>query len=154
MTALHIQRANLDDAAFIALLHEHAAAMAATAPPESRHALDLGGLRRPEVRVWTLHEGAQTLGCGALQHLDSGHVEIKAMRTARRHQRRGVASALLAHLLAQARADGYARASLETGAMAWFEPARRLYLGAGFHPCPPFGRYVEDPNSIFLSLTL
>lgn len=151
---MHIQRANLDDAAFIALMQEHASAMAATAPPESRHALDLDGLRRADARVWTLHEGAATAGCGALQHLDADHVEIKAMRTARSHQRRGVASALLVHLLAQARADGYARASLETGAMAWFEPARQLYLGAGFLPCPPFGRYVEDPDSMFLSLML
>ena len=75
-------------------------------------------------------------------------------RGTQRHQRRGVASILLAHLLAQARADGYARASLETGTMDYFEPARRLYLGAGFRPCPPFGRYVEDPNSMFLSLRL
>ena len=151
---MHIRRADLDDPAFAALMEEHRAAMQATAPPESRHALDLAGLRRPDVRVWTLHEGDALLGCGALQHLDAGHVEIKAMRTARAHLRQGVARALLEHLLAEARASGYARASLETGSMAWFEPARRLYAAAGFVECGPFAGYVDDPNSTYLTRTL
>lgn len=151
---MHIQRADLDDPAFIALLEEHAAAMAATAPAESRHALDLSGLRQPTVRVWSVHDAGRILGCGALQALDAAHVEIKSMRTARAHQRRGVARILLAHLLAEARAAGHVRASLETGSMDYFAPARRLYADAGFRPCPPFGEYVEDPNSCYLSLAL
>jgi len=151
---MHLRPADLDDPAFADLMQQHADAMAATAPAESRHALDLSGLRRPDVRVWTVHDGDVLVGCGALQHLEPGHVEIKSMRTARSHQRRGVASAMLAHLLARARADGYERASLETGSMAYFEPARRLYEAAGFRPCPPFGRYIEDPNSVYLSLAL
>lgn len=151
---MQIRPADLDDPAFAALIAQHAAAMAATAPPESCHALDLSGLRQPTVRVWTLHDGDRLAGCGALQHLDATHVEIKAMRTALESLRRGVARTMLAHLLAEARAAGYVRASLETGSMAYFEPARRLYLAAGFQPCPPFGRYVEDPNSVYLSLAL
>ncbi|MGJ4729511.1 GNAT family N-acetyltransferase [Luteimonas sp. SDU101] len=151
---MHIRPANLDDPAFATLMHQHADAMAATAPPESRHALDLSGLRQPGVRVWTLHDGDRLAGCGALQHLDAQHVEIKAMRTDLDYLRRGVARTMLAHLLAEARASGYARAGLETGSMAYFEPARRLYLAAGFAPCAPFGRYVEDPNSTYLSLVL
>ena len=151
---MHIRPADLDHPAFAALMQQHADAMAATAPPESRHALDLSGLRKPGVRVWTLHDGDQLAGCGALQHLEPGHVEIKTMRTALSHLRRGVARAMLAHLLAEARAAGYARASLETGSMPYFEPARTLYQAAGFRPCPPFGHYVEDPNSSYFSLTL
>jgi putative acetyltransferase len=151
---MHIQRANLDDPAFATLLQEHAAAMAATAPSESQHALDLSELRDPDVRVWTLHLDGQLAGCGALQHLDREHVEIKSMRTSRHHQRRGVARAMLQHLLGEARASGYTRASLETGSMDYFEAARRLYMSAGFRPCPPFGSYGEDPNSCFLTLEL
>jgi len=153
-TPMHIRRADLDDPAFSALMEEHRAAMQATAPPESQHALDLAGLRRLEVRVWTLHAGGALLGCGALQHLDAAHVEIKAMRTARAHLRKGVAKAMLGHLLAEARASGYARASLETGSMAWFEPARRLYAAAGFVECGPFADYVDDPSSTYLTRTL
>ena len=151
---MHIRPADLDDPAFAALMQQHADAMAATAPAESRHALDLSGLRKPGVRVWTLHDGDRLAGCGALQHLETGHVEIKAMRTATSHLRRGVARTILAHLLAEARAAGYSRASLETGSMPYFEPARRLYQAAGFRPCPPFGHYVEDPNSAYFSLAL
>ncbi len=151
---MHIRRADLDDPAFSALMEEHRAAMQATAPPESQHALDLAGLHQPVVRVLTLHAGDTLLGCGSLQHLDAAHVEIKAMRTARAHLRKGVARAMLGHLLAEARSSRYGRASLETGSMAYFEPARRLYLDAGFVQCGPFADYVDDPDSTYLTRTL
>ncbi|MFC5570902.1 GNAT family N-acetyltransferase [Lysobacter yangpyeongensis] len=151
---MEIALADLDSPAFAALLEEHRRAMQATAPAESQHALDLTGLRRADVRVWVLHEDGALLGCGALQHLDAAHAEIKAMRTARAHLRRGVARTLLDHLIAQARRDGYARLSLETGSMAYFEPARRLYANAGFVPCAPFAGYVDDPHSVYLTRTL
>ncbi|MFN8010303.1 MAG: GNAT family N-acetyltransferase [Holophagaceae bacterium] len=82
------------------------------------------------------------------------HGEIKSMRTAQAHRGKGVGSAMLAHILGEARARGYARVSLETGSQAEFEPARRLYAAAGFVPCPPFGSYREDPNSVFMTLAL
>lgn len=151
---MQIRRADLDNPAFTALLEEHRAAMQATAPPESQHALDLDGLRHPDVRVWTLHDGDALLGCGALQRLDGAHAEIKSMRTARAHLRKGVARTMLQHLLAEARASGYRCVSLETGSMAYFEPARRLYASFGFVECAPFGRYTADPNSIFMTLEL
>jgi putative acetyltransferase len=151
---MRIVRADLDSPAFAALLEEHRAAMQATAPAESQHALDLSGLRRPDVRVWTLHEGDALLGCGALQHLDATHAEIKSMRTARAHLRKGVARTMLQHLLVEARAAGYRRVSLETGSMAYFEAARQLYASFGFAACAPFGHYAADPNSTFMTLDL
>ncbi len=151
---MRIETADLDSPAFSALLAEHRSAMQATAPAESQHALDLDGLRQPHVRVWVLREGERLLGCGALQHLDDTHVEIKAMRTARDQQRRGVGKAMLAHLLSEARARGYARASLETGSMDYFAPARGLYAAAGFLPCGPFADYVDDPHSTYMTLAL
>jgi putative acetyltransferase len=151
---MRIVRADLDSPAFAALLEEHRAAMQATAPPESQHALDLSGLRAPGVQVWALHEDDALLGCGALQHLDAAHAEIKSMRTARTHLRRGVARTVLEHLLNEAHAAGYRRVSLETGSMAYFEAARRLYASFGFVGCAPFGHYTADPNSIFMTLEL
>ena len=148
-----IKRADLDSPAFIALLEEHRAAMLATAPPESQHALDLSGLRQPNVSVWTLHEGDALLGCGALQRLDDEHAEIKSMRTAHAHLRKGVARTMLQHLLTESRSAGFQRVSLETGSMAYFEPARRLYASFGFVECAPFDNYVEDPNSTFMTLS-
>jgi putative acetyltransferase len=54
----------------------------------------------------------------------------------------------------EARRRGYARLYLETGSMAFFEPARALYRGFGFVPCPPFGDYRADPYSVHMALSL
>ena len=61
---------------------------------------------------------------------------------------------MLDHVLAEARRRGYARLSLETGSMDYFAPARALYARAGFVACAPFGDYVEDPNSVFMTRAL
>lgn len=135
-----------------ALLEEHLREMRSISPPGSVHALDLDGLRRPEVTFWTAWKGGDLLGCVALKELDAAHGEIKSMRTARAHRRRGVAAAMLRHVLAEAARRGYARLSLETGSMAAFEPARRLYASHGFRPCGPFADYTDDPNSVFMTL--
>lgn len=76
------------------------------------------------------------------------------MRTAASYLRRGVASRMLEHIAQEAAASGYSRLSLETGSMAFFEAARRLYTSFGFVPCPPFGGYKADPNSVFMTMQL
>jgi putative acetyltransferase len=136
------------------LLREHLRNMFLHSPPESVHALDLEGLRRPEVTFWTVWEGGELLGCGALKELDPGHAEIKSMRTSSAHLRRGVASHLLGHILEEAARRGYSRLSLETGSAEAFEPARQLYARFGFAYCGPFGDYVEDPYSVFMTKVL
>lgn len=136
------------------LLAEHLHSMTLHSPPESIHALDLTGLQSADVTFWSAWDGADLLGCGALKELDPAHGEIKSMRTASRHLRRGVARAMLAHILAEARRRGYARLSLETGTAAAFEPAHRLYSSAGFGFCGPFADYAEDPYSVFMTREL
>src|SRR6476619_1891973 len=101
-------------------------------PPESIHALPIEDLRRPEVTFWTAWENGELLGCGALKELDSQHGEIKSMRTASRHMRKGIAQTLLQHIIGEAARRGYRRLSLETGSMQAFEPARQLYTRTGF----------------------
>jgi putative acetyltransferase len=142
---------DLQDAAIIALLNEHFLTMKRISPPESCHVLDLAGLRRPEITFWSIWDRAELAGCGALKELDRRHAEIKSMRTASGYQRKGVASRLLRHMIAEAEHRGYRRLSLETGAMAYFEPARKLYGAFGFQACAPFDQYVEDPNSVFMT---
>lgn len=137
-----------------ALLQAHLKLMRETSPLESVHALGLDGLRAPEVTFWTLWDSASLLGCGALKELAPDHGEIKSMHTAAAARERGVARALLAHILAEARARGYRRLSLETGSMEAFAPARALYAGFGFGDCPPFGDYRPDPYSAFMTLEL
>ena len=67
---------------------------------------------------------------------------------------RGIARAMLDHLIAEGRRRGYRRLSLETGSGDAYLPARRLYAGAGFTPCGPFADYAEDPESAFMTLEL
>jgi putative acetyltransferase len=136
------------------LLEEHLANMRRLSPPESVHALDLDALRGPDITFWTIWEGAVLLGCGALKEINPRHGEIKSMRVGEAHRRKGAAKAMVAHIMEEARARGYARLSLETGAQSAFEPARRLYRGFGFAPCPPFEGYADDPNSAFMTKTL
>ena len=128
--------------------------MHSLSPPGSVHALDLDGLGRPEITFWTVWSAAGLLGCGALKQIDARHGEIKSMRTVAAHRRNGVGREMVAHILAEARRRNYARLSLETGAQDAFEPARRLYEGFGFRRCGPFEGYVEDPNSVFMTLEL
>jgi putative acetyltransferase len=145
----------LTDPALHALLAEHLRHMHSLSPPESVHALDLGALRRPEISFWSCWSDAgELMGCGALKTLDAAHGEVKSMRTAAAHLRRGVARALLEHIVAQARSRGLRQLSLETGSMDAFEPARRLYASFGFTPCGPFADYAEDPNSVFMTRAL
>ncbi len=154
MSPLDIRPDDLSGTPIRALLAEHLRRMHEISPPESVHALDLDGLRAPDVTFWSAWSEGELLGCGALRELDAAHGEVKSMRTAAAHLRKGVAAAMLRHLLAEARRRGYARVSLETGSQPPFEPARRLYASFGFLPCAPFADYVEDPNSVFMTLAL
>jgi len=136
------------------LLQEHLRSMYLHSPPESVHALDIEALRRPEITFWTVWEGDELLGCGALKELDPQHAEIKSMRTSARHLRKGVAKYLLNYILEEARRRGFRRLSLETGSMKAFEPARNLYANFGFKYCEPFADYIEDPYSVFMTREL
>ena len=136
------------------LLNEHLTNMRIISSPESVHALDLEKLKRPEITFWSAWEGNQLVGCGALKELDPHHGEIKSMRTASAHLRKGIARRMLQHILDEANRLGYKRVSLETGSMEAFEPARRLYASFGFQYCGPFADYMEDPNSVFMTIEL
>lgn len=148
---MHIQLDDLSGAEIHELLREHLRAVSLHSPPESVHALDIGALRAPAITFWTAWEDGQLLGCGALKHLDARHAEIKSMRTAASHLRKGVAKGLLGYILQEAKRRSYRRLSLETGSNQAFEPARRLYASFGFIYCEPFADYVEDPYSVFMT---
>jgi putative acetyltransferase len=151
---MKIEVDDLSRAEIHALLEEHLQGMHELSPPESVHALDLEKLRRPGITFWSAWEGPLLLGCGALKELDPGHGEVKSMRTPGAHRRRGAGRAILAHIIEVARSRSYERLSLETGSMEAFRPAQRLYESFGFTYCGPFGDYVEDPNSVFMTLRL
>ncbi|WP_245718031.1 GNAT family N-acetyltransferase [Nocardia miyunensis] len=152
LTRVEIRIDDLTSQDIIDLLRGHLAEMRSVTPrEESVHALDLDALRRPQVTVWSAREDGRIAGCGAIKRLDARHGEIKSMRTAATHRRRGVAALLLRHMTAEAARAGMTRLSLETGAEDFFEPARRLYLAHGFEYCEPFGDYRPDPLSVFMT---
>ena len=148
---IQIRVDDLSGASIQALLQEHLRGMFENSPPESVHALDLEALRKPAITFWTAWEGDELLGCGALQELDPEHGEIKSMRTAAAHLRKGGARRMLGHILQEAQRRGYRRISLETGSTEPFEPARRLYASFGFIACGPFADYTEDPFSFCMT---
>jgi putative acetyltransferase len=152
--SLDIRVDDLRGAAIAALLEEHLAAMRAASPACSVHALDLDALRGPRITFWTAWDGDDLLGCGALKALDAHTAELKSMRTATPYLRRGVARAMLAHIVADATRRGMRRLYLETGSTAPFEPACRLYERAGFARCGPFADYVDDAFSVFMTKAL
>lgn len=151
------------------LLEEHLAGMRAASPPECVFALDLDGLRRPEITFLTAwrrptdappgtkaEEVGELVAMGALKELapttatEGGHGELKSMRTSARHLRQGAAQAILTELLNLARQRGYARVSLETGSTPPFDAAMAMYRRFGFVDCGPFADYREDPFSRFM----
>jgi putative acetyltransferase len=136
------------------LLREHLRSMHEISPPASVHALDIDKLRQPDVTFWTVWEGRELLGCGALRELSPEHGEVKSMRTSDAHRGRGVARAVLRHIIEEARKRAYGRLSLETGRTNAFEPAHKLYESFGFTRCGPFGNYVDDPHSVFMTMPL
>lgn len=139
----------------LALLHEcHTADMHSETPPESIHMLPASALAAPGIDFFVMREGGRPIGMGALKRIDAGHAEIKSMHVLIEERGRGLARRMLDHLIAEARAAGYRRISLETGVQPGFAAARGLYARAGFAECGPFEGYRPDPNSVFMTLGL
>lgn len=151
---MNIRVDDLNGPEILQLLREHLQSMYLHSPPESVHALGIEALRKPGITFWTVWQDSELMGCGALKELDPTHGEIKSMRTASAYLRKGVASALMIHILEEARRRSYRRLSLETGSRDAFAPARSLYTRFGFKFCSPFADYVEDPFSVFMTREL
>jgi putative acetyltransferase len=151
--SITIRPADFKDPSLALFLQSHLVDLEPTSPPESRHALDLKSLQSPNVRLWVAVD-AGIVGTGALAAIESGHEEIKSMRTDPLQRGRGIARKLLLFMIEDARERGVQRVSLETGSMEFFAPARALYEKFGFVTCSPFGSYVEDPHSTFMTLAL
>jgi putative acetyltransferase len=152
---LKIQLDDLSDPRIAAFLEEHLADMRRISPPESVHALDLQALRQPAIRFWSAWlpagQGDTLAGTAALKQLDAEHAELKSMRTLAQLRGQGIGRGLLDHVIAQARAAGVRRLSLETGTQPFFAPAHALYQGHGFTDCAPFGSHRPDPHSRFMT---
>ena len=138
----------------IQLLEQHLADAYANSPPGSVHALDLPALQAPNITFWSVWDGGNLMGCGALKQLDDQHGEVKSMRTHADYLRQGVGALILTHIIDQARQMGCTRLSLETGSNQPYAPARALYTRFGFTECDPFADYEIDDFSFYMTLEM
>jgi putative acetyltransferase len=134
---------DLSGDAIRALITFHVQEARTLLPHGQSFALDIDGLRTPDMTFWSAWEGDALMGCIALKELSPTHGEIKSMRTHPDHVRKGVAQALLDHLIGVARARGYTKVSLETGSPATYGPAIALYERNGFVKGQPFANYAN-----------
>jgi len=149
-----VKPGDFDDDRVKALLTRHLEGMHANSPAGHVFALDWSGLQKPEVSFYTVWDGEELLGFGALKELDARAGEVKSMRTADAHLRKGVAATVLEHIIAEATKRGYTRLSLETGSGPAFEAALALYRKRGFVNGDAFGGYEASAFNQFLHLDL
>lgn len=136
------------------LMARHTADMHADTPPESIHMMDAGQLATDDVSFYVLRLDGHPVAMGAFKRFAGDHGEIKSMHVLAENRGQGLSRVMLDHLVAKAGNSGITRLSLETGSQPMFAPARRLYEKAGFADCAPFGDYVLDPNSVFMTRVL
>lgn len=154
MAAITVREDDLSGEPTRALLALHLAGMHETTPAGHVFALDLSGLRAPGVTVWSAWRGGAIAGIGALKDCGAGLGEVKSMRTHPDHLRCGVAAAVLARILDEARRRGLRRLSLETGRGPSFDAALALYARHGFRSGGAFGDYVASEFNQFMHLAL
>jgi putative acetyltransferase len=152
--SVQIARADLEDPQIQDLVAYHQRAMLEGSPPGHSFALDLSGLQVEGVTVWAAHVDGRAAAIGALKKLDEKSCEVKSMRTHPEFLRQGLAAALLEAIIAHARAQGFARMSLETGSGPAFEPALALYRRRGFVNGEAFADYVLTDFNQCLHLAL
>ena len=154
MDALTLRRASVAEPEVRALIERHHALMRSTSPEESCHVMAPDALDDAGAVLIVAEAEGIVLGVGAYTDLGAGHAELKSMHTAEAARGKGVGRAILLDLMARAQAAGLQRMRLETGSAAEFAAARGLYEAHGFEECAPFGSYVEDPLSVFLTRAL
>jgi putative acetyltransferase len=153
-SVLDIREDDLSGEATRALLALHLRGMHQSSPPGRVFALDLSGLKQPNVTVWTAWDGESIAAIGALKVLGQGIGEVKSMRTHPDHLGKGVGAAILDRIVSEARSRGGQRLSLETGSGSSFDAALALYRKRGFVTGEAFGEYVKSEFNQFLHLDL
>lgn len=148
---IDIRPGDLDDPRVSALVLHHQKTALEQTEAGCGHALDISGLKKPDITLYTAWEGNMLLGTVALRRLDASHGEVKTMHTVAEARRRGVGAMLVRHVIAEAQAMGLARLSLETGIWPYFQPAIALYRTQGFTECPAFGDYQPSASSLYMT---
>jgi putative acetyltransferase len=113
---------------------------------------DVAGPGAVLILAW---QNGQAVGSGAIRPLEPGIAdiaEVKRVYVAPHARGQGIARRILVELEAQARRLGYVRVHLETGTLQ--PDAVRLYEQAGYERIPGFGKYIDDPRSVYFGKSL
>lgn len=148
---LMIRSGGLEDPQVLAMLKFHFDTNISVTPPGSAHVFDIARLKADDVSFWSAWDGDRLMGVGALKRMTADHGEIKSMHSRQDVRRSGIGSAMLLRIMAEAKAAGLKRLSLETGSFDFFKPAVALYQKHGFVECEAFGDYKPDPYSTFMT---
>ena len=145
---------NFDNLEVNDLLKKHFIELRSVSPAGSTHVLDIDGLKDPSIKFWSLWENNKLIGCGALKFLEKNHGEFKSIRVADEFRKKGIGERIINHLIEEAKKLEISKLSIETGAGAFFAPARKLFNKFGFKKSEPFAHYKVDPNSCYFTLDL
>ena len=145
---------NFDNSEVHELLTKHFIELRSVSPEDSCHVLDIAGLKDPSIKFWSLWDGNNLMGSGALKFLDKGHGEFKSIRVSDKFRGKGNGSKVINHLINEAKKLNIKRLSLETGAGDFFLAARKLFLKCGFETCEPFSNYKDNINSVYMTMQI
>ena len=145
---------NFDNPKVNELLVKHFNELKSVSPAGSTHVLDIAGLKDQTIKFWSLWDGNELIGCGALKFLENDNGEFKSIRVVDKFRKKGNGIKIINHLIDQAIELGIKKLSIETGSGEFFKPARKLFKNCGFKKCKPFAHYKSDPNSCYMSLFL
>ena len=145
---------NFEDPEVNQLLKKHFVELRSVSPKGSTHVLDIEGLQNKSIKFWSIYEHHKLIGCGALKFLDSNHGEFKSIRVADSFRKKGYGKKVISVLFEKSKELGINKISVETGSGEFFLPARKLFKEFGFEECEPFGHYINDSNSCYMSLDI
>jgi putative acetyltransferase len=145
---MHVSVESPDQPEVIRLIAELDAYQDSLYPPESRHSLDLASLKQPNVVFVVARDtSGRAIGCGAVV-VTSEYGELKRMYVHPQSRGQGAAKRVLALLESKASSVGCKLLKLETGPCQ--PEALRLYARSGYERRGPFGKYTNDPLSVFM----
>ena len=145
---------NFDNSEVHELLTKHFIELRSASPEDSCHVLDIAGLKDTSIKFWSLWDGNNLMGSGALKFLDKEHGEFKSIRVSDKFRGKGNGSKVINHLINEAKKLNIKRLSLETGAGDFFLAARKLFLKCGFETCEPFSNYKDNINSVYMTMQI
>ena len=145
---------NFDNIEVHDLLIKHFIELRSVSPDGSAHVLDIAGLKVSSIKFWSLWEGEELMGIGAIKFLNKTHGEFKSIRVNDKFRNKGFGLKVINHLINEARKLNIEQLSLETGAGKFFLYARKLFVKCGFKTCDPFAHYEKDVNSVYMSMLI